>query len=292
MGRPARNHGGTGGHGCHPLPGQRPNYNHHVLWDKTLQKMVKNACKEPGISTKLETLKYLPKNGEKPKRVHSDSSSDSASIIGLRRVCSNRPGDSVSMKVPKRVNIDSQSDTLSIKEPQVVPCDGPRIKEPKKIQCDTHSIKNQNSGLCDTPITEEPKLDHPYKENEEGHFEIPCAKEPLGNCGTPNGSVTMKNPKRVESEEPEDFVSINEPERSQGDSQSDSLHSKESHVGPCGSTRGVVNIKDPERVNREKGCDSSKGLGWVHSGRQDDHKLAEFQVEPPSPVQSTQQSNQ
>ena len=294
MGRPARNHGVTGGHGCHPLPGQRPNYNHHVLWDKTLQKMVKNARQEPGISTKLETLNYLPKNGEKPKRVHSDNSSDSASIIGLRRVCSNRSGDSVSMKVPKRVNIDSQSDILNIKEPHGVHCDGPIIKEPKRIHSDTHSINELSIGLCDTPITKEPKIDCPYKENEEGHFDIPCTKEQLmlGNYGTPNGSETMQNPKRMESEGPEDSVSIKEPEMSQGDSQSESLHSKESHGGHCGSAMGFVNIKEPERINREKQFDSSKGLRLVHSGRQDDHKLAEFQVEPPSQVQSTQQSNQ
>ena len=102
----------------------------------------------------------------------------------------------------------------------------------------------------------------------------------------------MKNPNRVESEEPEDSVSINEPEMSQGNSQSDTLPSKESHVGPCGSTRGFVNIKDPERVNREKRCDSSKGLRWVNTGRQDDHKLAQIQFEPQSQVQSTQQFNQ
>jgi hypothetical protein len=93
----------------------------------------------------------------------------------------------------------------------------------------------------------------------------------------------MQNPKRMESKGPEDSVSIKEPEISQGDSRSDTLHSKESHGVHFGSARGFVNIKDPE---------SSKGLRLVHSGRQDDQKLAEFQVEPPSPVQSTQQSNQ
>ena len=39
MGR-ARNHGGTGGHGCVPLPGERPNYNRHVMTDKTLLSLV------------------------------------------------------------------------------------------------------------------------------------------------------------------------------------------------------------------------------------------------------------
>ena len=42
MGRAARNHGGTGGHGCVPLPGERPNFNRHVLTDKNLLRLVSN----------------------------------------------------------------------------------------------------------------------------------------------------------------------------------------------------------------------------------------------------------
>ena len=38
----ARNHGGTGGHGYFPLPGERPNYNHHVVADKELLNLVTN----------------------------------------------------------------------------------------------------------------------------------------------------------------------------------------------------------------------------------------------------------
>ena len=41
MGR-ARNHGGTGGHGCLPLPGERPNFNRHVMSDKDLLYLVTN----------------------------------------------------------------------------------------------------------------------------------------------------------------------------------------------------------------------------------------------------------
>ena len=40
MGRAARNHGGTGGHGYVPLPGERPNYNQHVMTDKALLSLV------------------------------------------------------------------------------------------------------------------------------------------------------------------------------------------------------------------------------------------------------------
>ena len=42
MGRAARNNGGTGGHGCVPMPGERPNFNRHVLTDKALLSLVSN----------------------------------------------------------------------------------------------------------------------------------------------------------------------------------------------------------------------------------------------------------
>ena len=38
----ARNHGGTGGHGYFPLPGERPNYNLHVMADRKLLNLVTN----------------------------------------------------------------------------------------------------------------------------------------------------------------------------------------------------------------------------------------------------------
>ena len=42
MGRAARNHGGTGGHGYFPLPGEKPNYNRHIIIDQTLLSLVTN----------------------------------------------------------------------------------------------------------------------------------------------------------------------------------------------------------------------------------------------------------
>ena len=46
MGRPARNSGGTGGHGCVPLPGDRPNFNHHILSDQQLLSLVNVSYKK------------------------------------------------------------------------------------------------------------------------------------------------------------------------------------------------------------------------------------------------------
>ena len=58
MGRAARNNGGTGGHGCVPLPGERPNYNRHVMTDKALHSLVSNNDMKKLLGTK-EKQPYL-----------------------------------------------------------------------------------------------------------------------------------------------------------------------------------------------------------------------------------------
>ena len=64
MGGAARNHGGTRGHGCSPLPGERPNVNRHTLIDSTIFYMVKNKKvgheKQP-TDQKLMIVKQLPR---------------------------------------------------------------------------------------------------------------------------------------------------------------------------------------------------------------------------------------
>ena len=78
MGGGARNHGGTRGHGCLPLPGEMANYNLHTLSDKKLFKIIncseKVKEKQPA-NQKLMLVKGLPqiKNGvafeQAPKKV-------------------------------------------------------------------------------------------------------------------------------------------------------------------------------------------------------------------------------
>ena len=100
MGRPARNHGGTGGRGCLPFPGERPNFNHHILDDKTLQKLVHNSNQKQGRSTKLELLKNPSRYGEKPKGVETDKASDS--VI-------KKPGDLVKIRGSEKVHSGKSS---------------------------------------------------------------------------------------------------------------------------------------------------------------------------------------
>ena len=55
MGRPARNYGGTLGHGCLPLLGEAPNFNRHVLKDKILQRLVPSMTRNKRNITKFAT---------------------------------------------------------------------------------------------------------------------------------------------------------------------------------------------------------------------------------------------
>ena len=73
MGGAARNHGGTRGHGCSPLTGEKPNFNSHLLSDSQLLKIIKsnkiNEVKQPSgqkvtlvkkLSTVRNELKIKP----------------------------------------------------------------------------------------------------------------------------------------------------------------------------------------------------------------------------------------
>lgn len=69
MGGAARSHGGTLGHGCTPLQGERPNFNLHTLSDNTLSKIVKsnkkNTVTNPSDTKVVCVNKLLAVNGAK-----------------------------------------------------------------------------------------------------------------------------------------------------------------------------------------------------------------------------------
>ena len=126
MGGGARNHGGTRGHGCLPLPGERANYNLHTLSDKKLSKIIncsdKVKEKQPS-NQKLMLVKVLPqiKNGEAlekvPKKVvegqyqkteHKYKKTSSTKVTNDQRSLHNKP--------PK---VDKKKTGVSILKPAV-----------------------------------------------------------------------------------------------------------------------------------------------------------------------------
>ena len=110
MGRAARNHGGTGGHGCVPLPGERPNFNQHVLGDQVLLRLV-NQEKQPEVAAKEIERKFpMP---DKDMKAQTD--------INAREVKSKLPIPSKylqkeSITMPTKLDIQKK---LNIKNPSV-----------------------------------------------------------------------------------------------------------------------------------------------------------------------------
>ena len=90
MGRPARNYGGTLGHGCLPLPGEAPNYNRHVLEDRKLQGLVpKNTGNRRSI-TKLATKSESIDNHGPGNPTLSKDQDDAYTIKEKERVQENK----------------------------------------------------------------------------------------------------------------------------------------------------------------------------------------------------------
>ena len=88
MGRAARNHGGTGGHGYFPLPGERTNYNHHIIQDTVLFNTVKNNVKKQVESYKLNIVKIRSNlEKEKDSLVLSCSNQEKLFVIEQRKMC-------------------------------------------------------------------------------------------------------------------------------------------------------------------------------------------------------------
>ena len=70
MGKAARNHGGTGGHGYFPLPGEKRNYNRHILTDANLFGLVKNIQRKPVKTDKLNVISEMKVTNA--KLIHTD----------------------------------------------------------------------------------------------------------------------------------------------------------------------------------------------------------------------------
>ena len=83
MGGAARNHGGTRGHGCSLVQGERPNINFHVLSDNILSKIVKSSKKGPvrnPSDKKIMCVKKLLKVQTDEKNQHEEEKLDNPTI--------------------------------------------------------------------------------------------------------------------------------------------------------------------------------------------------------------------
>ena len=96
MGRAARNHGGTGGHGCFPLPGERPNFNHHIITDKALLSLVQGSNR---IKQNTNGVEIKPKGQgfKKEVQVSVNSLKPKLTSVELRETSDQLPSDSAQL---------------------------------------------------------------------------------------------------------------------------------------------------------------------------------------------------
>ena len=104
MGRAARNHGGTGGHGYFPLAGERPNYNLHVLKDRALYSLVNNnhgkiPCKEQlRTSTNLPERKQNNQHSMKAAVLDVKSTSNKDNMVSFTPIVTKTTKDNSSQR--------------------------------------------------------------------------------------------------------------------------------------------------------------------------------------------------
>lgn len=200
MGRPARNHGGTGGRGYVPLPGERPNFNYHVLDDTKLQNLVQNRVQKIVRSTKIETLKDIPKNEKKQSRVKSHNPSDYLILNELKNVELDRADNSVSTKETNKNPCDSTRDVNNKRLQMESTDESITMKEPKKHR----RVQRDLSGDSAT-INESNKV-----QNDES-TELATISQPMRNERECSGdSVEIEDTTRMHRNMTSDFV-LNEP---------------------------------------------------------------------------------
>lgn len=289
MGRPARNHGGTGGHGCLPLPGERPNFNHHILDDKKLQKLVQNSNRKQGRSTKLELLRKLPGFGEKPKwgqtdksrdsvikkpldlvkkevseKVHSGKSSVFVGINDPMGENNDKLGDSVSINNLKQVKVDKSPDKAGIKDYEKA--QSVDFKKTKSIHND--SIKEIvgdtiHVGSVSIKVPKEDQIGKPGNSVNINGLENVQVDMPTYNAGIKdpemaqsacvknmkNDTVRMKKAKLLKSDSPSASLSIKEP--SEDDKPVEFVSVNQLKEAQTDKPTDNADTKDPVKVNSE-----------------------------------------
>ena len=121
------------------MPGERPNFNHHVLNDNKLLKLVQGTQKRQERTTKIEILQHLPKIREKPSKVHADLQGDPFSNIEPEVYEENHSHakPDVCRKLPKikRQNIQQKVPPVHSKKPLInQPLSSIEAAEPTKPQ--------------------------------------------------------------------------------------------------------------------------------------------------------------
>ena len=127
MGRAARNHGGTGGHGYFPLAGERPNYNLHVLKDRALYSLVNNNHGKIPCKEQLRTSTNLP------ERKQNNQHSMKAAVLDVKSTSNKDNMVSFTPMVTKttKENSSQRKEMTSVELPRFKDEQPPQSKKPK-----------------------------------------------------------------------------------------------------------------------------------------------------------------
>ena len=254
MGRPARNHGGTGGHGCPPLPGERPNINCHVLSDKTLLTMVQDTKKRPRGTPKIEILKDFPKDGIKANRKldsfsfvePKQSEMQSEPVASLEETGTMRGVQSQMNKIQQRVSpLDKRKSPTTVqakKQPsnckemaQVA------IRKPADIStCDVRQMPKKNKiSLVQLPVSAAekpvPLVKHSTVPASSGQVPIPSIKQP-------HHTIEVQGASKQLSHHPVEMLSPPVPRSCIQNAQHEQTHSptKDDSSNSLGKVKGLI----------------------------------------------------
>ena len=146
MGRAARNHGGTGGHGYFPLAGERPNYNLHVLKDRALYSLVNNnQGKIPSKEQLVESSKKNNQHSMKAEILDVKSTSNKDNMVSFTPIVTKTTKD----------NSSQRKEMTSVELPRFKDEQPPKSKKPKdtKLHEEAEQTNQPHSKQTDHEAT-------------------------------------------------------------------------------------------------------------------------------------------
>ena len=157
MGRAARNSGGTGGHGYFPLPGEKPNYNRHIMTDRALFGLVKDNERKPPLSGGLKVVQE-----EKMKDMSREKDISTNNLFGYKMSKKNTT-KSASKILDSKVNCDNLLTDKNFKSQDKCLSKSTNMnkskKEPSEKKRCTTLPKNSSANKLTSPASIQPAFD-------------------------------------------------------------------------------------------------------------------------------------
>ena len=158
MGGAARNHGGTRGHGCSPLPGERPNFNHHTLSDSKLLVIMKSSKK-----SEKQTSDQKVKLVKEPHKLKRDRTNETSEVK------KSQPVYKETIQSSSSSNLKAKADSKDMAKEANAKKDKSTQKREKPVQQVHHRVDNSHAEEMDN----NPQKESNKKANEQmGNKEV------------------------------------------------------------------------------------------------------------------------